>query len=133
VDNSTRLKFKWKSHKTYYNSAPNGDGGFIGNITEPNSFIQLQYRPGGASSNVQVGLNWFKQKFRENSEGFGYEAPTAIQASVGINKNLASIGKKINISSNLSLGVGIEVGVPRNTSNSSITFETKKYSEIIQS
>jgi hypothetical protein len=89
---------------------------------EPNSFVQVQVR----ISNIQVGLNWFKQKFRENSEGFGYEAPTAVQASFGMNKNFASIGNKINISSNISFGTGIEVGVPRNTINSSITFETKK-------
>lgn len=116
--------FSIYGHKTYYNSSPNGNGSF--RIDEPNSFIQIQWRPGGKDNNFQIGINWFKQKFRENADGFGYEAPTAVQGSFAINKDLATFGNKINISSNFSFGAGIELGMPRNKINSSIIFDTKR-------
>ena len=128
--NATTSIFRLYGNKTYYNSSPNGTsatGQSEFKIDEPNSFIQLQFRVGGQSSNMQIGLNWFKQKFRDNTtDGFGYEVPTAVQGSFAINNNLTSVGKKFNISSNLSFGAGIELGVPRNQINSSITFDSKK-------
>jgi hypothetical protein len=116
--------FSLYGNKTYYNSSPNSSTTF--KIDEPNSFIQIQARVGGENSNMQFGLNWFKQKTRDNDQGFSYEAPTAVQASFGINNSLGNIGKKIYFSSNLSVGAGVEVGVPRNQINPFITFETKK-------
>jgi hypothetical protein len=114
--------------KTYYNSSPWGvssSGQDEFKIDEPNSFIQLQKRIGGKNSNLQIGLNWFKQKFRNNSAGYGYEAPTAIHASFGVNNNnLFSIGK-LNFSSNISVGGGIEVGMPRFDDNINATIPEK--------
>jgi hypothetical protein len=102
--------------RTYYNSTPNGaPGGIIGflsNFTEVNLFAQVKKRVGDEHSNLQVGANWFKQKF-DNKNGFGFEAPTAFHASLGWNKSISDIGKKITITGNLSLGAGVEFGKPR--------------------
>jgi hypothetical protein len=124
--------------KTYYNSNPwgvcaSGKPKFLPD--EPNSFVQMQFRVGGKKSNKQVGITWYKQKFNDNDNGFGYEAPTAIQFSFGFTKKLGQIGDKIELIGNFSFGGGVLVGMPRNSMNEAITFDTKnlfgsKYSVI---
>ena len=109
-DNASTSIFSIYGNKTYYNSSPNGSSQF--RIDEPNSFIQLQVRILGSKSNMQIGISWFKQKFRNNN-GFGFEAPTAVHASFGLNNLTAfSIGK-LTVASNLSIGGGLELGMAR--------------------
>lgn len=108
--------------KTYYNSDTSNNGGFP-KLDEPNSFIQMQVRVGGERSNFQVGGTWFKEKFR-NEDGFGFEAPTAVQASFGINNvNVISAGQ-LSVTTNLSIGAGAELGSPR-SDNPAETFDFK--------
>ncbi|PKF73504.1 RHS repeat-associated core domain-containing protein [Chryseobacterium sp. PMSZPI] len=108
--------------KTYYNSDTSNNGGFP-KIDEPNSFIQMQIRIGGERSDLQIGATWFKEKFR-NEDGFGFEAPTAFQASIGLNNvNVISSGK-LSITTNFSFAAGLELGMPR-SDNPSEVFDFK--------
>ena len=79
---------------------------------EINTFAQVQVRFGGKESHTQLTFTGFKQKF-DNENGFGYEAPTGLHFGVGLDNRIASIGKNISLNSNISAGVGPEVGVPR--------------------
>ncbi|RZJ74439.1 MAG: RHS repeat-associated core domain-containing protein [Flavobacterium sp.] len=99
--------------KDYYNSNTSAPG-IIPKLDEPNAFIQLQIRVGGERSNSQIGLTWFKEKFHGNeSDGFGFEAPTAVHASFSKN-NLNEIKSgQLSITTNFSLAGGVELGVPR--------------------
>jgi hypothetical protein len=127
-ENKSTSIFDVYGNKTYYNSNPWGvtdAGNSKFQPDEPNSFVQMQFRVGGKKSNKQVGINWYKQKFNDGADGFGYEAPTAIQVSVGFTKNLGHIGNKIKIDGNFSFGGGMTVGMPRNSVNDAITFDTK--------
>jgi hypothetical protein len=112
-DNSSTSVFALIGGKTYYNSDTSNNGGFP-KLDEPNAFFQAQFRVGGENSNYQIGLNWFKEKYNgTGSDNFGYEAPTAVQVSFGINNlNVISNGK-LSITTNLSFAAGIELGMPR--------------------
>jgi hypothetical protein len=115
-------------NRTYYNS--DVSGGF--KLDEPDSYIQLQRRLSKSNLNgFQIGLNWFKEKYRNDKiTGFGIEAPTAFQLSMGENKKIVDKGIGPSIYANFSVGAGVELGFPRNTDgNISFNFKPilKKY------
>jgi hypothetical protein len=127
-ENKATSIFSIYGSRIHYNSNPWGvteAGNPKFQPDEPNSFVQMQFRVGGKKSNKQVGINWYKQKFHDGPDGFGYEAPTAIQVSFGFTKDLGRIGNKIKLDGNFSFGVGMTVGMPRNELDKTITFDTK--------
>ncbi|CAM4197307.1 hypothetical protein FLJU110815_21065 [Flavobacterium jumunjinense] len=100
--------FDLEGEHTFYNSTSNGDGGFIGNMTEPNNGINLRYI---LNNNLKVGLTTFKNKLNDNESGSGFQHPTSIFISVGREFNLLKNFTTLDVN----FGLGKEFGKPRST------------------
>ncbi len=91
---------------TWYNSTSNGNGGFLGNATEPNNGLNWWYN---LNSGFKVGVTTFKNKLNDSKEGIGFQHPTFIGFGVGKEYNLFRGILTLDVNAS----AGIEFGKPR--------------------
>jgi hypothetical protein len=121
--NGSTSIFNFTGNKEYYNSGMFRDDGSWA-PDEPNNSFEAQYRLGEGHTQVSVG--GYKQKFRDEANGVGIEAPSATYVGLSRDNKLFKMGKIIETNYNAGLGVGPELGNPR-SSNSNLTPSSSSY------